>query len=80
MSTATVHRALSMTSGARYIGALMMCSPLFVFTSSETESPRSPSCMVPNRALPVLLFARMLFGLMSATHKHEYDEKYAIER
>ncbi len=38
MSTANVHRALSMTSGARYIGALIMCPSLFVTIFSVTSS------------------------------------------
>jgi len=30
---------------------------------------------VSNRALPVSLLARMLFGLMSANNDHEYGKK-----
>ncbi len=74
MSTATVHGTLSMTSGARYIGALMMCSPLFVLTSSETESPKSPSWKESNRTLNSSWFTRILSVLMSASHEHEYEE------
>lgn len=66
ISTAVVHGTLNMTSGARYIGAPMMCSPLLVATSCGTESPRSPNLILPNRVVPVPRSARILSGLMSA--------------